>query len=74
VLCDEQLVNVDNGEECAAGDHGEICVRGPQLMLGYHNNPEATAAMIDSSGWLHTGAYHFGILAMDFIGTGTIQL
>lgn len=34
---------------------GEICVRGGMVMLGYYNNPEATAAVIDSEGFFHTG-------------------
>ncbi|MGC6527933.1 MAG: class I adenylate-forming enzyme family protein [Paracoccaceae bacterium] len=37
------------------GDVGEICARSYAVMIGYNDNPEATAAAIDSSGWLHTG-------------------
>lgn len=37
------------------GEQGEICARGYELMLGYNDNPDATAATIDPEGWLHTG-------------------
>jgi acyl-CoA synthetase (AMP-forming)/AMP-acid ligase II len=50
-----QIVHVDTGEPVATGERGELCVRGPQIMKGYLNDPDATAAMIDEDGWLHTG-------------------
>jgi acyl-CoA synthetase (AMP-forming)/AMP-acid ligase II len=36
-------------------ESGEVLLRGPNVMLGYLNDPEATAAAIDADGWLHTG-------------------
>jgi 4-coumarate--CoA ligase len=36
-------------------DEGELWVRGPQVMLGYHNNVEATMRTLSAEGWLHTG-------------------
>jgi long-chain acyl-CoA synthetase len=45
----------EHGDEVAAGDAGEICVRGPQVMRGYWNAPEETANVFTAAGWLRTG-------------------
>ena len=37
------------------GEAGELCIRGPQVMKGYWQRPDATADTIDADGWLHTG-------------------
>ena len=50
-----RVVDVTTGAELGPKEEGEICVRGPQVMKGYLNRPDATAAMIDADGWLHTG-------------------
>ncbi len=47
--------DVGNGAVMPLGAAGEICARGYGLMIGYNDNPEATAAAIDGEGWLHTG-------------------
>jgi fatty-acyl-CoA synthase len=48
-LVDEQ------GSELGVDEVGELCFRGPHVSLGYWGDPEATAAVFDSEGWLHTG-------------------
>src|SRR6266511_1189249 len=50
-----KIVSLETGEALGTNKEGEVCVRGPQIMKGYLNRPEATAATIDAEGWLHTG-------------------
>jgi acyl-CoA synthetase (AMP-forming)/AMP-acid ligase II len=50
-----KIVDLATGTELGPHQQGEIWVRGPQVMKGYLNHPEATAAAIDVEGWLRTG-------------------
>ena len=50
-----RVVDVETHEDVKPGERGELWVRGPQVMTGYLNRPDATADTIDESGWLHTG-------------------
>ena len=50
-----RIVDLENGQSVETGMRGELWIRGPQVMLGYLNSPEATAKAIDEEGWLHTG-------------------
>ena len=51
----EVIVVDEHGNEVPRGETGEILVRGQGVMLGYLDDPEATAEAIDAQGWLHTG-------------------
>jgi acyl-CoA synthetase (AMP-forming)/AMP-acid ligase II len=58
-----RIVSVETGGDAAPGEPGEVWVRGPQVMKGYLNNPEATAVTVDADGWLRTG--DIGTIAPD---------
>jgi long-chain acyl-CoA synthetase len=50
----EAKVVDDQGKEVATNEPGELCIKGPQVMVGYYNRPEATAEILQD-GWLATG-------------------
>lgn len=51
---EDRIADPATGRELPAGEEGELCVKGPTLMIGYYNKPDATAEKI-RDGWLHTG-------------------
>lgn len=50
-----KIVSPETGETVPVGEVGELLTRGYHTMLGYHDNPEASAATLEPDGWLHTG-------------------
>lgn len=45
----------DQGTELPLGERGELCIKGPQIMKGYWNKPEATEEVLDAEGWFKSG-------------------
>jgi fatty-acyl-CoA synthase len=50
-----RIVDPETNEPLAPGMQGEVCCRGYNIMEGYYNQPDETAAVIDGEGWLHSG-------------------
>ena len=50
-----RVVSVETGEDCEAGEQGELWTRGYHVMRGYYKMDERTSEVINSEGWLHTG-------------------
>ncbi|XP_011315439.1 4-coumarate--CoA ligase 1 isoform X2 [Fopius arisanus] len=54
-----KIVDRETGKSLGPNETGELCCKGDHVMLGYKGNPQATAEVIDSNGWLHTGDLAF---------------
>lgn len=52
---DVRVVDPRTGAAVGPGEDGELCVRGPHVMLGYYQMPEKTAEAVDTDGWVHSG-------------------
>jgi len=50
-----KIVDPDTGKELGYDQEGELWIRGPNVMKGYLNRPDATSSTIDKDGFLHTG-------------------
>jgi len=55
----EVCIKDDNNKTLAIGEHGEICIKGPQVTQGYYNRPEETALVFDDEGFFHSGDIGF---------------
>jgi len=51
----EKVVSTETGKELSTGEIGELLIQGPQVMLGYWKQPEATVNALTEDGWLRTG-------------------
>lgn len=52
---DLKILHPETGAPCGVDEQGEICIKGPGMLIGYYKDAEKTADAIDPEGWLHTG-------------------
>jgi fatty-acyl-CoA synthase/long-chain acyl-CoA synthetase len=52
---DLKILHPETGAPCGVDEQGEICIKGPGMLVGYYKDAEKTAEAIDTQGWLHTG-------------------
>jgi fatty-acyl-CoA synthase len=64
-----KVADTVTGETCAVGETGELCTRGYSVMLGYWDDLERTAEVLDADGWMHTG----DLATMDAEGYANIR-
>ena len=65
-----KIVDLETGQPLKHGDRGLVMLRGPQVMQGYYNNPEATAKAIDNEGWFNSGDLGWLTEQNDLVLTG----
>ncbi len=65
-----KIIDIETHKPLVAGEKGLVWARGPQVMAGYYQNPEATQKVIDSEGWFNTGDIGWITPEQDLVLTG----
>ncbi|MBQ8083369.1 MAG: AMP-binding protein [Clostridia bacterium] len=68
-----RLAKPGTNDPVEPGESGEICIRGYNVMKGYYNDPESTAAALTADGWLHTGDMAYLNEAGNLVLTGRMK-
>ena len=68
-----RLAKPGTNDPVETGESGEICIRGYNVMKGYYNDPESTAAALTADGWLHTGDMAYLNEAGNLVLTGRMK-
>ena len=74
ILFSSQVLDLRSSACLSANKSGEIWARGPQVMLGYHQNQQATSASLDNEGWLRTGKLNTHTHQVDLLRTALKDL